>query len=65
MYRGTFIDSMGRKRERMGFYGLNKPNLHRCSEVVLVEARNKVSAANKTIGSIISILRRVICGRCL
>ena len=47
MYRGTFIDSMGRKRERMGFYGLSKPNLHRCSEVVLVEARNKVSAANK------------------
>ena len=47
MYRGTFIDSMGRKRERMGFYGLSKPNLHRCSEVVLVEARNKASAANK------------------
>lgn len=22
MYRGTFIDSMGRKRERMGFYEL-------------------------------------------
>ena len=58
MYRGTFIDSMGRKRERMGFYGLSKPNLHRCSEVVLVEARNKVSAANK-INITASNLRQV------
>ena len=24
MYRGTYIDSIGRKRERMGFYGLSK-----------------------------------------
>ena len=47
MYRGTYIDSMSRKRKRMGFYGLNKPNLHRCSEGGLVEARNKTSATNK------------------
>lgn len=47
MYRGYFIDAAGRKRERMGFYGLSKPNLHKCDDMVLVEARDKKSAANK------------------
>ena len=28
MYRGTYIDAMGRKRREMGYFSLNKPTLN-------------------------------------
>lgn len=47
MYRGTFIDARGRKRTRMGFFTLSKPNAKKYAFPVIVEARDKASAANK------------------
>lgn len=47
MYRGTFTDARGYKRTCMGFFTLSKPNVNKCARPVVVEARDKVSAANK------------------
>lgn len=47
MYRGTYIDSMGRKRERMGHFTLNKATQNKLHIPCIVEARDKASAANK------------------
>lgn len=47
MYRGTYIDAMGRKRREMGYFSLNKPTLNKLHIPVIVQARDKTSAANK------------------
>lgn len=47
MYRGTYIDTMGRKRREMGYFSLNKPTLNKLHILVIVQARDKTSAANK------------------
>lgn len=47
MYRGTYIDTMGRKRREMGYFSLNKPTLNKLHIPVIVQARDKTSAANK------------------
>ena len=47
MYRGTFTDSMGRKRKEMGYFTLNKATQNKLNMPCIVEARDKASAANK------------------
>lgn len=47
MYRGTYIDAMGRKRREMGYFSLNKLTLNKLHIPVIVQARDKTSAANK------------------
>ena len=47
MYRGTYIDAMGRKRREMGYFSLNNPTLNKLHIPVIVQARDKTSAANK------------------
>lgn len=41
MYRGTYIDAMGRKRREMGYFSLNKPTLNKLHIPVIVQARDK------------------------
>lgn len=38
MYRGTYIDAMGRKRREMGYFSLNKPTLNKLHIPVIVQA---------------------------
>lgn len=38
MYRGTYIDTMGRKRREMGYFSLNKPTLNKLHIPVIVQA---------------------------
>lgn len=40
MYRGTYIDAMGRKRREMGYFSLNKPTLNKLHIPVIVQARD-------------------------
>lgn len=47
MYRSKFMDKAGRIRHSMGYYTLNKVNTARYNITVIVEARDKTSAANK------------------
>lgn len=47
MYRSTFTDKAGRTRKAQGYYTLNKANSKKYKDFVLVQARDKVSAANK------------------
>lgn len=47
MYRPTYIDGAGRKRREMGYFSLNKANQKKVSHPVIVQARDRVSAANK------------------
>lgn len=47
MYRSTYIDAAGRTRKTQGYFVLNKVNRERYGKVVVVRARDKVSAANK------------------
>lgn len=47
MYRSTFIDEAGRTRRAQGYFILNKVNRARYGRNVCVQARDKVSAANK------------------
>ena len=47
MYRSTFIDNAGRTRKAQGYFVLNKVNRERYGKIVVVRARDKVSAANK------------------
>lgn len=47
MYRATFTDKAGRTRKAQGYFVLNKVNRERYGRNVCVQARDKVSAANK------------------
>lgn len=47
MYRSTFTDKAGRTRKAQGYFVLNKVNRARYGRNVCVQARDKVSAANK------------------
>ena len=47
MYRSTYIDAAGRTRKAQGYFVLNKVNRARYGRIVVVRARDKVSAANK------------------
>lgn len=47
MYRSTYIDAAGRTRKAQGYFVLNKVNRARYGRNVCVQARDKVSAANK------------------
>lgn len=47
MYRSTFVDKAGRTRKAQGYFVLNKVNRARYGKIVVVRARDKVSAANK------------------
>ena len=47
MYRATFTDKAGRTRKAQGYFVLNKVNRARYGRNVCVQARDKVSAANK------------------
>lgn len=47
MYRATYTDNAGRTRKCQGYFVLNKVNRERYGKVVVVRARDKVSAANK------------------
>ena len=47
MYRAKFVDNAGRTRKTQGYFVLNKVNRERYGKVVVVRARDKVSAANK------------------
>ena len=47
MYRSTYIDAAGRTRKTQGYFVLNKVNRARYGRNVCVQARDKVSAANK------------------
>lgn len=48
MYRGTYIDAMGRKRREMGYFSLNKPTLNKLHIPVIVQAVRRI----KSIGNI-------------
>lgn len=47
MYRATYTDKAGRTRKAQGYFVLNKVNRERYGKIVVVRARDKVSAANK------------------
>lgn len=47
MYRATYTDKAGRTRKAQGYFVLNKVNRARYGRIVVVRARDKVSAANK------------------
>lgn len=47
MYRATYTDKAGRTRKAQGYFALNKVNRARYGRNVCVQARDKVSAANK------------------
>lgn len=47
MYRSTYTDKAGRTRKAQGYFVLNKVNKVRYGRNVCVQARDKVSAANK------------------
>ena len=47
MYRATYTDKAGRTRKAQGYYTLNKANGKKYKDFVLVQTRDKVSAANK------------------
>lgn len=47
MYRSTYTDKAGRTRKAQGYYTLNKANSKKYKDFVLVQARDKMSAANK------------------
>ena len=47
MYRATYTDKAGRTRRAQGYFVLNKVNRERYGKIVVVRARDKVSAANK------------------
>lgn len=47
MYRATYADKAGRTRKAQGYYTLNKANSKKYKDFVLVQARDKMSAANK------------------
>lgn len=47
MYRATYTDKAGRTRKAQGYYTLNKANSKKYKDFVLVQARDKMSAANK------------------
>ena len=47
MYRATYTDKAGRTRKAQGYFVLNKVNRQRYGKVIVVKARDKVSAANK------------------
>lgn len=47
MYRSTFVDKAGHTRKAQGYFVLNKVNRQRYGKIVVVRARDKVSAANK------------------
>lgn len=47
MYRARYQDKAGRTRKAQGYFILNKVNRARYGRDVCVQARDKVSAANK------------------
>ena len=47
MYRATYTDKAGHIRKAQGYFVLNKVNRERYGKIVVVRARDKVSAANK------------------
>ena len=47
MYRASYQDKAGKTRKAQGYFVLNKVNRERYGKVVVVRARDKVSAANK------------------
>lgn len=47
MYRATYTDKAGRTRKAQGYFVLNKVNRARYGRIVVVRARDKISAANK------------------
>ena len=47
MYRATYTDKAGHIRKAQGYYTLNKANSKKYRDIVLDQARDKVSAANK------------------
>lgn len=47
MYRGTYTDAAGRKRKEMGYFSLNKATQKKIRQPIIIEARDKTSAANK------------------
>ena len=47
MYRASYQDKAGRTRKAQGYFVLNKVNRERYGKIVVVRARDKVSAANK------------------
>lgn len=47
MYRPTYTDGAGRTRREMGYFSLNKANQKKVNHPVIVQARDRVSAANK------------------
>lgn len=47
MYRATYTDKAGHIRKAQGYFVLNKVNRARYGRIVVVRARDKVSAANK------------------